>query len=561
MRSIASICLLVAVSCSGGAPGHARPNVLLISLDSVRRDLVSAYGHRSAFAPDVSSSPTIDRLAAEGVLFERAYSTTSWTLPAHASLLAGKPEIVHGVELDVMSLSADHPTLAEVLREAGYRTAGFYSGPYLDPRFGFGRGFERYEACYGPELAAAAERARRLAGDARPEAAAERMEAGAAVEDLSHRDRSSARVSDAVLAELAVARADGRPWMVFAHYFDPHYDFVPPPPFDARFDPAYEGAEDGHDLITNEAISVWRPTKEDPRARERKISERDLDHVRALYAGELAWTDQELGRVVDALRASGELENTLVVVVADHGDEFFEHGNLGHRKSVFEEVVRIPLIARFPSELPAGERVSAIASIHDVYATVLELADVAPPRETISRSLVPLAAGEASGADRWAFGRLVNLVPMPHKSGTTALDTWVEEYFVQGAIKIRRTRRWIGPGPRSAKEMVPEFTALAEAMRREDHALEWIDLETHPGEELAAYSRGFDDPRAAAALARFRSEYERLADLHRAPATIERSAAEDSMLAGLGYAGEETESVGPDASLFDALTLPPPGDD
>jgi arylsulfatase A-like enzyme len=557
---VLAFALLAVSACgSGGSPAGRGPNVLVISMDSVRRDFVSVYGERSPLAPGEATTPTLERLAADGVAFDHAYSTTSWTLPAHASLFTGAPEMVHGVELDVMALGKERATFPELFAHAGYRTAGFYSGPYLDPRYGFGRGFERYEACYGEALAAAAERARALEADARPESQPARAEAQDEVEKLSHRDRSSANVSDSVLAELARARGDARPWMIFAHYFDPHYDFVPPPPYDRRFDPDYQGSEDGSDLVTNPRISTWAPTVEDPRRRERKISERDMEHVRALYRGEIAWTDGEIGRVIADLEAHGELDRTIVVVLADHGDEFFEHENLGHRKSVFEEVLRIPLVVRYPPKLPRSKRVSGVASIQDVYATLLDLAGIERPEASISRSLVPLSNGEADGKDRWAFGRLVNLMPLPHGSGTTALDTWVDEYFLQWPIKIRRTRRWIGAGPRTAPAMVEEFNSKGRTMRKSDHLLAWIDLEKHPGEELAAYSHDFSDARAKEALARFRSVYEKLSALRKAPSEVAHSTTEDSLLTGLGYAGEESESVGADASLFERLSLPPPG--
>src|SRR6185503_14660620 len=229
---------LVASAC-GSRASDPRPNVLLISLDSVRADYIGAYGAKLPHAPGRSPSPNIDRLAAEGVLYEDALSTTSWTLPAHVSMLCGVPELVHGVEQDGLSIPPDLPTLAEDLRGRGYRTYGVYSGPYLDPRYGFARGFERYEAGYGPELANAVDEvavAEKLVKSLDVERDPERMRvavqrrttAEQALELASHRDVSSQRVADLVLAELARAQSDERPFFVFAHFFDPHYDYNPP---------------------------------------------------------------------------------------------------------------------------------------------------------------------------------------------------------------------------------------------------------------------------------------------------------------------------------------------
>ena len=307
--------LVISAACGHAPPRDPRPNVLLISLDSVRCDMVGAYGGRFAGR---SPTPNLDRLAEEGVRVEDAISTTSWTLPSHVTLFTGLPELVHGVEQDGQRLDDSIPTLAEKLHAAGYRTFGVYSGPYLDPRFGLGRGFERYIAGYGPELAAAAAAAAKamdrvhaldpsLPHDERYSILEDNARAEQALEAASHRDSSSKVVTDLALEELEDAADDEQPFFLFAHYFDPHYDYVPPPPFDREFDPDYHGEIDGRDL----ARRIASPT----------VSARDLEHLRALQAGELAWTDSQIGRVLDELERRDVVENTLVIVVSDHGFE------------------------------------------------------------------------------------------------------------------------------------------------------------------------------------------------------------------------------------------------
>src|SRR5262245_29730595 len=151
MRRAPSFLLLTALALAACGRGSRdpRPNVLLISLDSVRRDMLGCFGAKFPHANGRSPSPNLDRLAADGVRFSGARSGTSWTLAAHSTLFTGVPELEHGLEEDGRRLPDDLPTLAEHLRSKGYRTCGVYSGPYLDPRFGFGRGFERYLAGYG----------------------------------------------------------------------------------------------------------------------------------------------------------------------------------------------------------------------------------------------------------------------------------------------------------------------------------------------------------------------------------------------------------------------------
>jgi len=450
--------LLVAclAACSRGPQRH---NVLLISLDSTRRDLVGAYGHQAPHAPGLSSSPNIDRLAREGVLFERAYATTSWTLPSHVTLFTGQPELVHGVDFDTHEQDPRWASLAEVLSEAGYRTAGFFSGPYLEPHFGFDRGFETYRAGYGPNVESTSEElARAKSALAEAEAAGDealaaqrRAEAGeiqSRLETLSHRDVSSKSVTEAGLAELAAAAEDGRPFFLFLHYFDPHYDYLPPEPWDTAFDPDYDGAIDGEDFYVSDKISVIDPAR--PWKRRQVVSPRDLEHVLALYAGELAWTDAQIGRLREALERHELLEETIVVITSDHGDQFFEHGSLGHRENLFEESTRVPLVLRLPEPHPRGVRIDALVSNADVFPSLLELLDLPPPQGLTSRSFVPLlpdadGAGVADGAERDVLGRVVamhrSVIRLEGSRVTLpAVLVRVIETYHRGTIKITRER-------------------------------------------------------------------------------------------------------------------------
>ncbi len=561
-RSLVLHAAALVCACGGDEPDAPRPNVLLVSLDSTRRDILSCYGRSSPHAPDVATSPAIDELAAEGVRFEQAYATTSWTLPSHMTLFTGLPELVHAVELDELELSRRRIVLAEELREKGYRTAGFYTGPYLDPAYGFGRGFERYEAAWGEDLAAAIEaeaalRARIATGEPPPDPA-ELSETLLRVERESHRDVTSEQVTDLALEELRAMQASGRPWFLFVHYFDPHYDYVPPAPYDARFDPDYAGALDGHDFSENPAISVPAARPGDWTRRERRVSPRDLEHVRALYDGELAWTDRQLGRLLDELRASGALDRTIVVVTADHGDEFFEHGNIGHRKNLHEESIRTPLLIRYPPRLPAGKAVAGVVTLTDLLATILDLAGLEPAKGTLSKSLVPLATGEEDGGARWALGRLVDVRQLKSIEGASGLFTSIEECFLRWPIKVRRRRAWVDPtGPIPPEKLAP-LRASAEAERGRDAVLAWIDLDRNPMEELAAYSGDFSDPRARAALEEFQRVYERLLDLRVRPELAAGdSAVQKSLQDGLGYGGGGDVQL--DDEMIERFTIGPPG--
>lgn len=558
-----ALALACAASCDGAAD---RPkNVLLISIDSTRRDMLGVYGYDSALAPGLSPTPALDALAAEGVRMLDAYATTSWTLPSHMSLLTGQAELVHGVEIDWLRPDPGRRTLPAVLRARGYRTAGFYSGPYLDPRYGFDLGFERYEACYGPELASAS--ARLAAARASAEAALARGDADAAqaareeaqqveleVDEVSHRDRSSRAVADAAGGALDELASAGAPFFLFAHFFDPHYDYVPPPEHDL-FDPGYGGALTGEDFWTNPAIAEFDTSL--PSGRKRVVSERDLGHLRALYAGDVHWTDSEVGRLLAHLDELGLKDDTLVIVTSDHGDEFFEHGGIGHRRTLDEEVVRIPLLLRLPGALPSGAAVPGVVSNHDVFGTVLDLLDLPAVPGVPSRSIVPLIRGEDAG-ERSVLARLVRTQPgalsAPRGDGrvdVTGQLVTVEETFRLGAIKVLRRREW--PEAMSPPADVAEVLARARDEHRARETLLWIDVERYPDEPEAAFSSDFGAPAARAALQAFHDRYAELLRT-RGAARVATDASPQAGMAGLGY----TESAAP-AVAGDVFTLPPPG--
>ncbi len=316
---------------SGSPASH--PNVLLVSIDTLRADHLSAYGYER------ETSPNIDALAAGGALFTQAISPSSWTLPTHATMLTGIPLPHHGVNSDEDRLSASVVTLAEVLAEAGYRTAAFVSAPYLHPRYGFDQGFDLYD------------NSAEVHDDAR------NLVTSPALEKLT-----------VDWLNRWIHTGGEQPFFIFLHMWDPHWNYIPPSPFDTMFDPDYDGDLDGSNFL--ERIG---PT------RDSKLSARDLEHLLALYDGEIRFTDHHLGRIIARIEEWGQLDNTIILVTADHGEEFFDHGRVGHAMTLYDESVQIPLIIHYPPKVPPGTVVNEQVRTRDVPATLLSLAGISVP--------------------------------------------------------------------------------------------------------------------------------------------------------------------------------------
>lgn len=348
--------------------GVAQPNVVLISIDSLRADHLGVYGYERG------TSPNIDALAAEGVVFENTMSSSSWTLPAHASMLSSLNARVHGLIQDGRQLTDAATLVSEVFQRNGWRTAALVSAPYLSHQFGFDQGFDVYD--------------------------------DETISFANHR-RSHSGTTSAELHARALELLDGfdaDPFFLFLHYWDVHYDYDPPPPYDTMFDPDYEGDVDARGYERSQTVR-------------HDMDPRDLQHVVALYDGEIALVDAYLGRLFEALKAKGVWDETMVVVTADHGDEFFEHGRKGHRKTLYRETLQVPLIIKFPSARWEGQQVAAISGLVDIAPTMLEVAGLEALPESNGRSLVPELTGDAPPAVYFAdlHGRLGAVMSDPLK--------------------------------------------------------------------------------------------------------------------------------------------------
>lgn len=332
------------------------PSVLLLILDTVRADDLTAYG-----ASD-STSPRLAAWARQGVLFEQAYSTSSWTTPSHASLFTGQYPGVHGADFDV-ALAPEFLTLAEHLQEEGWATGGFTANLMATPiESGLAQGFIRYE-----DLQNSAEEVLKSTtltqshnvlrfwatlrdgnGLGQAVRAFLRTDFTPRLEEDAHDNKTAAEVRSSFTRWLDGVPAE-RPFFAFLNVFDAHAPYTPPRPYLTMFN-------------------------EGRRAHDR-------------YRGALRYLDDEVAGLLADLERLGRLENTIVVVTSDHGEQFGEHGLETHANSLYRQVLQVPLVVVAPGRVPAGLRLAHQVSGRDVPATILELAGVAGDPRIGGRSL------------------------------------------------------------------------------------------------------------------------------------------------------------------------------
>jgi arylsulfatase A-like enzyme len=325
-----------------GGDRAAPRNVLLIVVDTLRADHLSAYGY------DRDTSPALTRLADAGVRFDRAYAPASWTKPSMASIVTGQYPHRHGLNLPLEMLSGSAVTLAERLLQAGFATAGVVSHVFMAGRIGFGQGFETFDTA----------------------------------EAKGHANVSSAGVTKRARKALERLDADERPFFLFVHYFDPHYKYQRHPQYAYAPESVgrLRGGENIHDL----------------RAMGPSLDSEELAFLGSVYDEEIRFTDAAIGELLDALTGFGRDDDTLVVVTADHGEELLERGWLGHTRTLYDEVIRVPLIVRVPAHAERGRVVEIPVSLVSVMPTILDYFGIdAPDAGFQGPSLRPLIDGDS----------------------------------------------------------------------------------------------------------------------------------------------------------------------
>ena len=384
--------LLLAAACAGcgEAPAQSKPNVIVICMDTVRADRLGCYGYERR-----ATTPTLDRLAEAALLFEDTSATAGWTKPSVPSFMTGTYPVQHGVydgsarglDGEVTDiLSPEALTFAEVFSDHGWQTAAFIRNAQLRAGNGFEQGFDLY--CD-------------QAGDAR---------------EIRWRAQ-----------DWLDSLESGRPFMLYLHFLDAHWPYPVPDEYATKF-------------ADEQAVSLFRAPgsralREAVNDGERILDESELEALGALYDGSLRYIDDQLALLFEGLEARGIFEDTIVCVIADHGEEFMEHGRIGHGHGLSESLLSVPWILRVPGREP--DRIETPVSLVDLFPTLLSAAGI---RE------VPAT----EGVDRLALPRAERAIFAEHKEPRSYLQA-----FRVGQHKL--TRRFKG-----ARAEVPE---LADVLR------------------------------------------------------------------------------------------------
>ncbi len=308
----------------------SRRALVWLSIDTLRADHLGAYGYPRP------TSPAFDEAALRLDLFEDAAASASWTLPSMTSQITSRHPTYHGAVLHDLARDDTTPTLFDVLGGSGFTVLGVTANDLISPAQGLADGFDA----------------------------------------LWFEDARANQLGRRVLA--ALDEWDGGDLALFVHYMDPHHPYDPPPPFDRRFDPDYQGTVDASHTSFQALSQIHEP--------------RDVAHVSALYDGEIAYADREIQGLLSQLDELGVMDGAVVVYSADHGEELLDHGSWHHGGTLYQEVLHVPLAIRVPGL--GGARVSRPVSMLDLAPTVLDAFGIEAPASFQGQSLLPLLRGK-----------------------------------------------------------------------------------------------------------------------------------------------------------------------
>jgi len=410
--------LLVLGACGGSASDGRPRNAILISIDTLRPDHLSCYGH------DRPTSPTLDKLAGEGVRFTDVTSAAPWTLPAHATMLTGLYPSHHGVKSHETRLPDSAVTLAEEFRDHGFQTLAVVNTHNVGaPQFQLGQGFQEFRYIVETEE------------DPRT---------------MKVRTYDSGEVVVSTAKELLRERAADQPFFLFLHFYDVHTDFTPKDEYKAEFVGPYAGRLTG---LSTQLNGI--------RTRKEQLAEADVRWLREMYDAEIRQLDDLLGRFFAWLGEQGLFEDTVFLVTSDHGEEFQEHGSLLHGTTQYQELLRIPWILRGPG-VPSGTVLDDAVHGVDITPTLLAAMGIpsSVPRDGLDVSVLwkggtlpeRVFFGEADHNNRIEGRDVIDIKRMVRR-GSDKLHwnraTGEFEFYDLATDPGERTDLWPAPGDRA----------------------------------------------------------------------------------------------------------------
>jgi len=460
------------------------PNILLIVMDTVRSDALAGYGL------PLDATPTIDRVARGGVTYANATAPAPWTLPSHASLFTGLYPSEHGAHYGHLHLDDDVTTMAELLSSLGYATMGFSKKTWLSREMGTLQGFDAYRDFRLPEP-----RERLFA--ARVRASVRDVTRG---RPLRHKDAGGAAIAAAAsrwIRDRAAATAP--PFFVFINLNEAHLPFIPQRPDFLRYARRLPG---NAAMATNLDSMLFI-------AGEVQLGREDLGLLASLYVGEIAYVDRQIATVIAALEETGAIDNTLVIITSDHGENIGDHGLMGHVLCVYDTLIKVPLVVRYPARFPANAIDDRLVQLTDILPTIVEIVD--PEAAAL---LPPLSGRSLLAAEHRGFA------VTEYQRPDSYLDRFPERFPKFDTAPFRRDLVSLSAGP-------------LKLIEGSDGRREMYDLARDPGESADLAPR--DSVRAtdlARVLASFRAGLGRRADNAAAP-SLDAETREE--LRSLGY--------------------------
>ncbi len=431
------------------------PNVLLVVMDTTRADRVSCYGYPRP------TTPNLDQVAQEGVLFEDASAAAPWTLPSHASLFTGLYVSQHGTDRSHPRLDDELVTLPEVLREHGYQTVGFSNNPWVSRPTHFDQGFDLFED-------------RTVGGRASTQLAVVRVMDRLLELRPDSRDAHAAMTNRHIAGWFHAISDRPRPFFMFVNYWEPLFVSDPPEPYRHRFvSPEADRLAKSTNLYKMRRLAP--PVHFDPAAQQ-MLSE--------LYDGEVAYLDMRVGELLGQLRRRGLLDHTLVILTSDHGECQGEHGIFQHQFSLHQALLHVPLIMRYPARLTPGQRVQRPVELVDILPTILDVVGIKDASlPTASRGRSMFAQNEEPQVAFAEWSEASSLLPQYAKFQTIT-DAG---YFTRSMKSFHRDRYkviWSSDGHHELYDLQDD------PQEQRNLAGERPELTTSMLAELTAYSSG-----------------------------------------------------------------------